>query len=232
MTLAKIGLDAEIALDGNEVIEIIGAMRFDLILMDCQMPGLDGLQATKIIRDPQSSVYDPNIPIIALTADTRAEYREQCLAVGMSDFLSKPFKPKGFAAMIHKWTEPGKISLERDFFEENKKIMDVIFDREGLMQRVMDDEVFAQEFIHLFLQEYPLEIKRIKDQIEDPDLATLTRQAHSMKSMAANVGACLLQKITVRLEVDCRSGDLSNAVSLIKKIEEQFQAFIEEVEGS
>jgi signal transduction histidine kinase/AmiR/NasT family two-component response regulator len=98
--LTKAGHSFEVVGNGLEVIESLRAERFDLVLMDVQMPHMDGIEATRIIRDPGSDVYDPDIPIVALTARAMREDREQCLEAGMDAYLSKPFRPRELLEII------------------------------------------------------------------------------------------------------------------------------------
>jgi two-component system sensor histidine kinase/response regulator len=95
----------ELAEHGREALERLSSERFDLVLMDCQMPEMDGFEATLRIRDLASSVLDHDVPIVAMTANAFAEDRERCLAAGMNDFLAKPVDPPTLADMIEKWTE-------------------------------------------------------------------------------------------------------------------------------
>src|SRR6185369_9780038 len=90
--LRKLGYQVELAASGEEAIEALGKRRFDLVLMDIQMPGMDGHQTTVLIRDQQSAVIDHHIPVIAMTANVLPGDREACLLSGMNDFISKPIR--------------------------------------------------------------------------------------------------------------------------------------------
>jgi signal transduction histidine kinase/CheY-like chemotaxis protein len=101
--LTRLGFQAELAQHGREAIERLARDRYDLVLMDCQMPEMDGLEATRIIRDPASAVLDHHIPIVAMTANAFEEDRERCLAAGMNDFLTKPVNRHTLEAMLARW---------------------------------------------------------------------------------------------------------------------------------
>ena len=103
--LAKAGHFLEFANDGIEVMQKIKENSYDLILMDCQMPNLDGLKATQRIRANEALNQDQRIPIVALTANAMVGDRERCLAVGMDDFLAKPFKPDEIKQKITLWAQ-------------------------------------------------------------------------------------------------------------------------------
>ena len=102
--LVKMGYEVDLAEDGRQALERLAAVRYDAVLMDCQMPEMDGYQATRHIRDPSSAVLDHDVPVIAMTANAFAEDRERCLAAGMNDFLSKPVDRSTLAQMLEKWS--------------------------------------------------------------------------------------------------------------------------------
>jgi signal transduction histidine kinase/ActR/RegA family two-component response regulator len=101
--LAKLGYQVDVALHGREAIGMLGKLQYDLVLMDCQMPEMDGFDATRIIRDRTSAVLDHDVPVIAMTANAFPEDRARALACGMNDFLAKPVDRTVLAAMLAKW---------------------------------------------------------------------------------------------------------------------------------
>ena len=101
--LEEFGIHPELAINGKEAIEKLEQKPYDLIFMDCQMPVLDGYATTQYIRDPQSSIYNPTIPIIAMTANTMRGDREKCIAVGMSDFIPKPVNQEVLMQALITW---------------------------------------------------------------------------------------------------------------------------------
>ena len=103
--LAKLGIEVEIAANGEEAIEALRGTRFDLVLMDCQMPVMDGFEATRRIRDRASGVLNPLVPIVAMTANAMRGDRERCLEAGMTDYLSKPVNPADLAAVVKRVTD-------------------------------------------------------------------------------------------------------------------------------
>jgi PAS domain S-box-containing protein len=104
--LHKLGLRAEAVADGAEAVEVLRHLPYDLVLMDVQMPEMDGLEATRIIRDPQSLVLDHQIPIVAMTAHAMLGDREHCLHTGMNDYITKPVSPHSLAEALNKWLPP------------------------------------------------------------------------------------------------------------------------------
>jgi CheY-like chemotaxis protein len=106
--LAKLGYRVEVAQNGREAIDRLREAPYDLVLMDCQMPEMDGFAATRIIRDPASDIKDHSIPIIGMTANAFPEDRARSLASGMNDSLSKPVELATLSEMIVKWLRPAE----------------------------------------------------------------------------------------------------------------------------
>jgi CheY-like chemotaxis protein len=104
--LSKLGARVDVAKHGREAIEMLGKYAYDLVLMDCQMPEMDGFEATRVIRDRASPVLDHEIPVIAMTANAFPEDRAHALACGMNDFLAKPVDRSVLANMLKKWLKP------------------------------------------------------------------------------------------------------------------------------
>lgn len=103
--LGKYGCRSQVVTNGREAVEALRRDTFDAVLMDLQMPEMDGFEATRAIRDPSGDCLNPQVPIIALTADAQEETREKCLAAGMDDFLAKPVSPKALMHKIRQWVE-------------------------------------------------------------------------------------------------------------------------------
>jgi CheY-like chemotaxis protein len=103
--LSRSGYATMVAENGREALRLLADGDFDLVLMDCQMPILDGYEATRILRSGESGVRDPRIPVIAMTANTMTSEREKALESGMDDFLTKPVSKTSFLATIRKWLD-------------------------------------------------------------------------------------------------------------------------------
>ena len=101
--LRKIGLLADVVANGKEAIDVLQILPYDLILMDCQMPEMDGFEATRAIRRNGSKVIDPHIPVIAMTASNMQGHRERCIQAGMNDFIAKPFQKRELAEVLARW---------------------------------------------------------------------------------------------------------------------------------
>ena len=101
--LRKLGLGADAVAHGEEAIKALESIPYDLVLMDIQMPVMDGYEATAQIRNPQSKVLDHNVPVIAMTANAMTGDREKCLEAGMNDYVSKPVNSRALAEALDKW---------------------------------------------------------------------------------------------------------------------------------
>jgi CheY-like chemotaxis protein len=105
--LTKLGYQVDVAQHGREAVEMLGKIAYDLVLMDCQMPEMDGFEAARIIRDVNSTVLDHEVPVIAMTANAFPEDRARALACGMNDFLAKPVDRAVLATVLEKWVRHG-----------------------------------------------------------------------------------------------------------------------------
>ncbi|MBU4129343.1 MAG: response regulator [Proteobacteria bacterium] len=111
--LKKMGYRADIASDGIQALKALETKRYDLIFMDCQMPHMNGYEATRIIRDAASNIIDHTVPIVAITANAMAGDRQECLDAGMNDYISKPFRPEALSEVLKKWLPfPPKTTIE------------------------------------------------------------------------------------------------------------------------
>lgn len=213
--LKKLGLRADTVADGREAVKALTDTSYDLVLMDCQMPVLDGYEACRRIRDPQSGVRNHNIPIIAMTADVMAGNREKCLEAGMNDFLAKPVRPRALAETLERWLpEEENKNKDRKKAEtapkkakESRAVEPLVWDRDTMLEQLMGDEKLAAKIIEGFLADVPIQIQRLGEMLEKGDIDGATRQAHSIKGAAANVGGEALRALAFEMEKAGRTGD-------------------------
>ena len=209
--LARAGYVAEVAMDGREALALLRAHRFDLVLMDLQMPVMDGLQATRELRRPGSGVLDPAVPVIALTANAFAEDRARSFAAGMNDFLTKPVDPRRLFDTLAKWLrppvadEPGSVEpYASEAAGDQQAELDAdampVLDRAGLFERAMDDAQLAADLLEAFLHEYPGLRAALQSAIGNHDVIAMMNVAHTIKGAAANVGALRVAHAAGRVE--------------------------------
>jgi signal transduction histidine kinase/CheY-like chemotaxis protein/HPt (histidine-containing phosphotransfer) domain-containing protein len=237
--LKKLGLRADAVTNGAEAVKAMEAIPYDLVLMDCQMPEMDGYEATARIRDPQSQVRNHDIPIIAMTAYSMQGDREKCLEAGMNDYLSKPVVPQALAEMLEKWLADEKETTgqapeprETEGRAPNGKEETVfpVFDKAALMERLMDDEDLAQTVIATFLEDIPRQIETLKGYLGAGDAPGAERQAHTIKGASANMGAEALRETAFEMEKAGKAGDLEAAKVRMADLEKEFGSVNEAME--
>ncbi|MFH1845399.1 MAG: response regulator [bacterium] len=248
--LGKLGYEADVVDNGKDAIAALEVQAYGTVLMDCMMPVMDGYEATRRIRSSRSKVLDPEIPIIAMTANAMQGDRELCLDAGMSDYLAKPVNPHKLAEVLEKWLpddledpvpETGAVDgpvmepvmepvVEPVKTEPAQNTDDEIFDWPGLLARVLDDEELAREVIELTLENCPILLADLQAAISDGDIDSTQRIAHTIKGSAGNSGALGLQAAALQLEKVAKIGDLPQAAELMKSLNEQLDMLTENLQ--
>ena len=225
--LGKLGHAAEAVGNGKEAVESLKRMPYDLVLMDCQMPDMDGFEATRIIRNPASGVKNPKIPIIALTAHAMKGDRELCLEAGMDDYLSKPVSPQDLAAALDRWSARGPRSgavASVAFTAEQSGLRD--FDRAGFLERTMGDRDLATEIAVAFLADAPLTFANLSAAIASGDAEAAGKFAHTLKGSSANMGGEKISEIAARMQAFGKAGDRAGLSELLPAAEGAFRSLI------
>jgi signal transduction histidine kinase/DNA-binding response OmpR family regulator/HPt (histidine-containing phosphotransfer) domain-containing protein len=227
--LRRMGWSADVTGNGKQAVKALETQSYDLVLMDVQMPEMDGYKATRIIRNSQSSVLKHNIPIIATTANAMAGDAERCLAAGMSDYISKPLDAKRLANVIEKWLTRKVHGESEEPAVESTKTGEALppgpadtsmdFNRELFLTRMMGDEGFAQDVAAQFLGDLPALLSSLIEAVAQKDLESIWKQAHRMKGSAANVGGEALSNVASELGEAGKAGDLATAIRLISELE-------------
>ena len=225
--LKKLGLKADVAENGKKALQAAIATRYDLILMDVQMPVMDGFEATRKIRDPQSGCKNPNLPIVAMTARAMPEDREECTSAGMDDYLTKPIELPALVATLKKWLKPAVEKVEKVEKVAPVEVALPVFNRVALLSRMMDDEDLAREIIQVFLRELPGEIGRFKELVAAGDLDPIMEQSHKVKGSAANVGGEALSSLAGQMEKAAKTGDLQTIALCVTEIDARVAALTE-----
>jgi CheY-like chemotaxis protein len=208
------GYNVTVVNNGKEALDAHAAADFDLILMDCHMPEVDGFEATREIRGRERA-SGKHVPIVALTANAMAHDREDCLNAGMDDHLSKPFSMQTLQAMLDRWmpqAAPGASQESVDAVDGQ------VLHR---LRKVMTNgrpELLAK-VINLYLSESPKLLQRLRRAAVANDGAELARVAHSLKSSSANVGAKALSRYCENMESSARRGEVAAARTLLAQIE-------------
>jgi CheY-like chemotaxis protein/HPt (histidine-containing phosphotransfer) domain-containing protein len=234
--LKKLGLHADAVANGAEAVKALETLPYDLVLMDVQMPEMNGYEATRQIRDLQSLVQNHQIPVIAMTANAMQGDREKCLKAGMNDYISKPVSPQSLAEVLETWlpketaaatTEHSRGKSEHATSASNKEPKIPVFDRAGMLARLMDDEDLVKAVAESFLEDIPRQINALRSFLETGDIGSSERQAHNIKGAAANVGGEVLRVVAYEIEKTAKAGDLGTAISVMADLEVQFDALKE-----
>ena len=225
--LKLFGCKADLAENGRLALAAWKKNRYDLILMDCQMPEMDGYQATEAIRraELERGTY---VPIVALTAHALKGDRERCLNSGMNDFISKPFKQQQLLDVLEKWVafekQDGDKSPPADAASEAPE--ESIIDPRALDNiRSLESPAnpgILEKVIHIYLQEAPEIIQVLRGAISEKDFETVRRKAHYFKSSSANLGALKLAEWCKELEIMGKDKELEKAGNILEKIEKNF----------
>jgi PAS domain S-box-containing protein len=225
--LKKLGYNCEAVINGAEAVEAAGRGGFDLVLMDCAMPVMDGYEATRRIR--QSS--RPLLPIVALTASAMSSDRERCLSEGMDDYLTKPVELVRLAAVLAKWVPAaGPAAPPPALPDACAEPAPAIFNVDSLLRRLMDDRELAQTILKAFLSDAPSQLEILRARIDESDAASTRLQAHGFKGAAATVGADVLHPIAFEMESAAAAGRMDLCPGLLARAREEFERFRSTVE--
>ncbi len=195
MTLNNLGYKASAVSNGKEAIEALKSKPFGLVLMDIQMPLMDGFQATELIRNPKTGVLNPNIPIVAFTAHALSGYREQCIDAGMNDHLAKPFKMDVLDGLIKRWMTETKIVSKKTVENEKNPIDASII---ACLRRDAGKE-FPQ-LLTMFLTELPNKIEAVYAAVKKNQLNEIKNLVHKLKSNCTTFGATKMVHLCQQFE--------------------------------
>ncbi|MFH2046966.1 MAG: response regulator [Pseudomonadota bacterium] len=233
--LKKLGYRANNVANGKEALEALETIPYDLVLMDCQMPVMDGYEATRIIRQGDAGIQNQKVPVIAMTAHTMKGDRERCIEAGMNDYIAKPVDPFEIAEKLKQWL-PGpkkEQDLKDNILEhsETKDHIQKVFNRDVLINRLMGDEDLAKTIIKGFLNDMPLQIKAIKEAVIHKQSDRTCSLAHKIKGAAGNIGSPLFQDVAHSMEKAGEAGEMQKLFSLMPQLEDCFTQLKQEMEA-
>lgn len=245
--LKKMGCRVEIAGNGEEALKALAQLPYDLVFMDCQMPVMDGFEATEHIRHQNINCrLGRAIPVIALTADVVEGVRKRCLKVGMNDYLSKPFKAEALRDILEKWLVlPGELCALPQIDpaagaseatgipdippqktspdpEQKPAIDEAVLNNLKMLQEEGAPDIL-HEFINIFLDDAPSLIKKIQDAVAQCDCAAIKLNAHSLKSSSGLLGATALSEICKALEYKGTDEETDNIAELAQKVVDEYR---------
>jgi len=220
--LENLGCTAEAAENGWLAIEAMTGSTYDAVLMDCQMPIMDGLTAAAEIRRREHTSGAARVPIIALTANARQGERERCLGAGMDDFLSKPFTQQQLATLLRRW-----LALRVLPESERRDLSRVPLIDAAVLRNIaaLAKPTLLNSMIDLYLQHSPGLIQAIETAAANLQADALTQAVHTLKSSTANLGGTRLAMIAKECENLVRGGGITQAAPIVLRIRREYQEF-------
>ncbi len=234
MMLRKLGIEAVTANNGQEAVDQVIRCPpddpFDVILMDCQMPVMDGYDATRRIREwEHKSAETPSeghIPIIALTANALEGDREKCLAAGMTDYLAKPFTQKAFESMLAAWLPRKAPHPPAAPAKPAPNSRSQVFNDQDTLERYDQDSEIIQELLNDFLTETPADLQALQAFVQADDSAA-EKTAHRLKGACSYMGADRMRDLCMHIMTAVTAADWPLTRDLTTDLEAEWQAFQE-----
>ena len=221
--LEKLGCHADVVAHGGDALEALAKQEYDIILMDCHMPVMDGFEATKTIRRIEGKRH--HRPIIAMTANALQGEKERCLAAGMDDFLSKPVILDELAAKLGQWA-----GRQTDHARQPAKAQhaDAVRLDHTRLEHLRDlgtrhDPGMFPRILHSFLEDAPERIITLWHALEVGEAERFFTAAHSLKGITGNLGAMRMMSLSQQLQTVGQSGMLAGSEPVIRELEEEFQ---------
>ena len=208
----KLGHRAQVAEHGRKALELIKKHKFDLVLMDLEMPLMDGLEATRRIRAGEAGSANRDIRIIALTAHALSHYREQCLAAGMNGYIAKPFSLAELGRIL------GEVQLTSGTLNGANSKEDQMLNKEAALKRFGDDRELYDSVCQVFLSDSPQKLKSMLELDPKTQSEQIAMHAHSVKGNCATIGAEVCQDIALELETAAREGDWRQVPGLLERL--------------
>jgi diguanylate cyclase (GGDEF)-like protein/PAS domain S-box-containing protein len=229
--LRKLGCEVSLAANGDEALRLVAPGRYDVVLMDCQMPVMDGYQATRLIRAKESGswrrgAHQPRLPIIALTAHAIAGDREKCLAAGMDDYLSKPFTLESLHNALKRWSDrksPNLPAVANSLqpsgnAKENPPVVDFQAIEEMQRLRIPGEPDVVGKLVINFLESTAKRLEALEDARLGNNAQAVAEYAHALKSSSAQFGAAQFSALAKQLEMAARADDLAGAKAVVARM--------------
>jgi len=247
--LSNIGLSADVAANGVEALIALNSMSNDspyqLIIMDCQMPEMDGYETTQAIRVGKAKQIHCNVPIIAMTANTLKGDRDKCLAAGMNDYATKPLEAEVLHEKISYWVGLDSNSLLKENptqsqIAEEKRVVtsnneknnslasnkSITWDKEGLLKRIRGNDILAKQLVQMFIDDMPALKDELIEAIDNCFFDDVLAIAHKITGSAKNLGGVNLAKLTQQLEQSAKIQDRDKLFLLKNNLTKEFDLFV------
>jgi len=233
-TLEKLGYRVDVAVDGKTAVDAWATGRYQLILMDCQMPVMDGYEATRVIRSRETAAT--RIPIVALTAHAMKGSDQQCLAAGMDDYLSKPIDRAELEACLDRWLATAEDNVMNDSTNNALPALGAALDPTlgeepidwaRLLHATDQDEELARELAVLFIESGGSTLEAITSALASQNYGQLGEKAHELKGASANLQATAATAAAERLEFAARNGDAEQIPELTQQLTREVERAID-----
>jgi CheY-like chemotaxis protein len=217
--LNKLGYSNETVGNGREALERLRKEEFDIVLLDCEMPELDGYETVRRIRADSANPRNSTIPVIAVTAHAMRGDREKCVEAGMNDYLSKPIEPEQVSRMLSKWLDRADRAPQCSVPATGS---DRVFDETALLTRLSGDRPLARQIVAAFVSDAPRQLQELRQLAEREDVAGVDLHAHRLKGAAATVGASALCHVSEKVQRTAKEGRRLDFPALLSSLDEEF----------
>jgi PAS domain S-box-containing protein len=213
--MSEAGYKADAVMNGIQAVKAVEDNRYDVILMDVQMPEMDGMTATRKIRELKSA--NSNVPIIAITAHALMGDKEKCLEAGMDDYLSKPIRSEVLIQKLDKWL---KVQVNTKKAEDKSKLLDkeVVFDFAHLEKMSAGDKEFEADLIETYLEDVRTRVLILEAAIVKNENTNVINEAHTIKGASYSVGARKVGDEAYGIELSCKLNDFKSALERLSKL--------------
>lgn len=218
--LEKLGYRYDAVSNGKEVVDSLERVKYDLVLMDVQMPELDGFEATAAIRQRERETGG-HVPIVAVTAHALKGDKERCVSAGMDDYISKPVQPDELIRVLERYL-PGDAIRPKSLVRGEPGGRARVFDRQALLSRIDDDIDLFQELLEGYLKDARMRIEELKHALSSNDFEGIARCAHALKGASANMEALLVQEAAREVEQAAKGGR-ADLAQLVDRLEIAYQ---------
>ncbi len=237
--LEQLGHQVQSVSNGVGALDALKQAEFDLVLMDIEMPQMDGLEATRRIRQGEAGARNRSIPVVALTAHALERHRHQCQKAGMDDYLIKPVKARNLLRVMERLFSraSGRASTaeaalppkDRDAETDKLGQSRPIFDAQDFLARVGGNQALYDRLLNRFQTETPGQLKKLRGFLQASDPEGLAAEAHSLKGLAAYMAAYRLRDAAYATEKAARAKDLETARTEVEQVESEFDKLVEEL---
>ncbi len=227
--LEKRGHQVALAGNGRQALSALEKTAFDLVLMDVQMPEMDGLEATQLLRQREQGT-GKHQPVVAMTALVMKGDRERCMAAGMDGYLSKPIRPQELDEVLDRYITQERVDFTADSDADVGPQESAVCATE-LLERIDGDRAFLSELLALFRDDYPLQVRAAREAVKTGNAEALQRAGHALKGALANLAAPASSQLAGQLESMGRAGDIRFAADILADMERALERVVEELES-